>query len=168
METAKHIPIECYFDGTYGDGEEQNLVSSPPKLIDHETKVELYGRLSALCDRGVEVTITFKPQLHDAFTPNVLTQMVRQLLQRYRHRYKFSIILIGEYSKKGKYHFHGAMLADGKFTNIIQRRLTREFGRTEIEYIRYSEGWAIYCMKKDDNDRDNQKDISEDEYIWID
>ena len=121
-----------------------------------------------LCEKGVEITVTFKPEIHRLYAGDTLTDMVRVIFAGYKRRYQFKLMMIGEYSKVGMYHMHGSIVAPPKMINSIRRRLAREIGRTEIQMIRDTGRWASYCLKdehKSSNDKYVEKEVYRDEII---
>lgn len=144
MEISR-TSIEDFFDKQGGS---ETLVTDPPK-IDFDTIRE---RLMYITERGIELTLTFRPELHLNFTNKTLTQMVRNRLHKYTKRYCFEVCLIGEISPMGMYHMHGSLIAPYRMINSIRRNFPKEFGRTEIKAVKFVESYVNYILKKDENE----------------
>lgn len=149
--------IEDYFNGNYKkDGHGCNTLSPCPSFEDVQTA------MNDISEKGVEITVTFKPEIHDMYNPGTLTNIVRTLLAKYKIR----IVLIGEFDKTGRYHLHGSLLTDGKTLNTLRRKLPREIGRTEIKAIKYTQSWVEYCLKFSDDERRRHKEITSEILIY--
>lgn len=165
----KHqFTIEDYFNGLTNGGGHGTTLSPCPRfwgLDGKELENEVEQQLRLVSEKGIEITVTFKPELQDAFSSRRLTYMVYELLVKTKG--KIQAVIIGEYSKTGLYHMHGSILADGKIINRVKRKLSKEIGRVEIKAIKYSESWVEYCLKKDDEVRAIHKPIVKKELIVI-
>lgn len=149
--------MSVFFKAETYTGECQYLVTSPENLRKDLRKAS---------EKGVEITITFQPLLTERWRPETLTVMVNDQFKKYSTRYKFTVVLIGEFSKTGLYHMHGSILAEGKMLNSIRRNFPKQFGRTEIKAIRFSETWIQYVLKKDDDDREHEKPLYNNQVVW--
>jgi len=121
--------------------------------------------LREISEKGIEYTQTFRPELHNRYTPETLTTILRDLLIRSQKRYKFTVILVGEYSKTGMYHLHGSIQAPPQMINGLRRRIPREIGRAEFKAIKYVESWIKYCFKQEDSN--DLKEIQTSEFIYL-
>jgi len=101
---------------------------------------------------GIEITMTFLPELAQKYHPSTLSVMVEDAFLRYKKRYDFNVVLVGEYSPTGMYHFHGSLAAPVRMINSIRRNFPRTFGRTELKMIRHTEAWAAYVLKAHNDD----------------
>lgn len=131
----------------------------------------LKSDLRYACENGIEITITFMPELQNRWRPETLTYMVREQFDKYNKRYDFTLVLIGEFSQTGVYHMHGALKTEAKMVNSIRRNFGRLFGRTELKGIKYSETWFNYCLKDENQNRANYAETKKELYknlvIWI-
>ena len=130
--------------------ERNDLVTFPPdeglpKILRPEECEKVVEDISS---KGMTMTVTFKPEIHDRWKPATLTRIVKDIMSKYMKRYKFRIILIGDYSDRGMYHMHGGIVAPPKMINSLRRRLPREVGRTELKQVKWSESWARYCVSE--------------------
>lgn len=138
-----------------------NTLSPRPKF-EETNETELLREIS---EKGIEYTQTFLPQLHMRYRPEQLTEILKELLVNYTKRYKFKVVLIGEYSQTGQYHLHGSILAPPKMINSLRRILPREIGRAELKPISFVESYIKYCFK--DEYTGGYKQIDPTEYIEI-
>lgn len=160
------LPIEEY----YKDGEAINntLSNCRPKMVlkdEHPDIEDVRTKLEQISEKGIEITITFKPELQNRYSPKTLTDIVKNILQEYRKRNKFSCVMVGEFSRVGIYHLHGSILAPARMINSMRRKMPRELGRTELKAIRYVESWVKYCLK--DEETNEEKELTEDELIYM-
>lgn len=133
--------IMSYFDRLPKVSGVETLVTTPPP------KAVIIENLEEISNNGIEITLTFNEMLHNRYSPATLTAMVRTDLMAYKKRYKFSCIMVGEYSEVGRYHMHGSIRADGKMINSIKRKYPSKFGRVELKCIKYVQSWVQYVMK---------------------
>ena len=85
------LPIEEY----YKDGEAINntLSNCRPKMVlkdEHPDIDEVRTKLEQISEKGIEITITFKPELQNRYSPKTLTDIVKNILREYRKRNKFT------------------------------------------------------------------------------
>lgn len=121
---------------------------APPPPTPEETE-GIKELLKSTSVSGVELTITFRPDLRDAYNKTTLRNMVIKYFNRYR-KYGFTMVLIMEISKTGMVHYHGSIMAPPEMMEKIRRGLPRAFGRTEIKCIKYTDSWVAYCLKNED------------------
>lgn len=166
----KHqFTIEDYFNGLTNGGGHGITLSPCPRFcgVDNGKDLdnEVEQQLRMISEKGVEITVTYKPELQNNFSSRRLTYMVYEILAKTRG--KVQAVIIGEYSKTGVYHMHGSILADGKTVNTLKRKLSRDIGRVEIKAIKYSESWVEYCLKKDDDSRGIHKPLVKKEIVAL-
>lgn len=126
-----------------------NLVTMPPEKgapEKYDTYTHLREELSKISS-GLEITLTFNPVIHDQWSPEMLTHIVRSYLQSKQDKYPCSIILVGEFSEVGRYHFHGIIKATPRVINYYKRNLKNEFGRVEFKMIHFVESYLNYVLK---------------------
>lgn len=146
------------------EGENKHTLSYFRPRIEHVLNNRIIEPdLRRLCENGIELSVTFIPCLQISCTPAHLTNLVASELEKYYKRYKIEVMLIGEYSIVGKYHMHGAIIADPRVINILQRKFAKMFGRCEWKAIKYVESWVKYCLK--DEKTNKEKEIRETEFI---
>lgn len=118
------------------------------KEIPEEYYKQLITKLRAISG-GTEITLTFKPELRQMYNQITLTEMVKKTIQHTRVKTgeKLQCVIIGEFSKLGNYHLHGILKTNGRLSALIKRKLTHDYGRTEIAMIRNTESWIRYCLK---------------------
>lgn len=144
--------IMDYFNITNnGSGDLTNLVKSPPNYC---TSREIENIKSSLEDiaAGSEITITFKPDIHNRYKSITLTRMVFDLLTSFSNRIKdnfyIDIILVGEFSKSGMFHMHGIIKCNNeRIINSLRRKLTKDIGRHEIRMIHNTSKYIDYILK---------------------
>lgn len=162
LEAVRSKTIMDYYEE---HGEESGVVTY---LVTTPPIEEIKQQLSIMSEIGTELTITYKPDIHDRYTPATLTQMSRDNLFKIQKRHpELRAILIGEYSKTGMYHMHGTLKCDPRTLNALKRRLSHELGRCEIKSIKYVDSWVDYVLKKSDDDRINTKEILREEFIYM-
>lgn len=155
--------VDYFEENTNESGKAEYLVALPPKWKYDISYLKQY--MNEIGATGIELTITFLPTLHERYNSRTLTQLLINQFAEYRKRYKFNLVLIGEFSKTGLYHMHGVLRAPPRMVGSIRRNFPKRFGRTEVKAIKFVETWTAYCLKKDDDDRENHKDIIENETI---
>lgn len=126
-----------YFNGNIEAGKTTTLSDCPP-IGDVEKQ------LREVSLKGIELTVTFKPELQLRWKPRTLTRMVKDIMSKR----KCKAVLIGEYSQTGMYHMHGSILADPRAINGMKREMARDIGRCEFKCIRYVDSWVEYCLKE--------------------
>lgn len=113
--------------------------------------VQLEEKLRELVKESspLEVTVTFRDDLRAAYQSFSLTNMLYKCLDRTRlHEGDYlQVIMVGEFSASGHYHLHGIMRTTPRLTDLIKRKLVKEFGRVEIQLIRYPESYISYILK---------------------
>lgn len=139
-----------WLEGKNGSGG-NTLVLPPPEM---ETPEAFYKHL---CDRygnhwtTLEICVTFKPELQMQWRPIQLREIVRDRLRKSLKRMNQkgkSIILVGEHSPTGMFHYHGLMIGfAGDEVATIQRALRRDIGRTIIKEIRDFNNYITYMFK---------------------
>lgn len=100
-------------------------------------------------DNGTEITITFKPELsyrwHEGTLCEIVLKTIEKVMCKYKRKYK--MVLIGEHSDKGVFHYHGIFDDIGNdYVGKLARRLRRDIGRTEIKNTRYFESYISYMF----------------------
>jgi len=141
-----------YFKETNnGSGDLTYLVKSPPRYCTTEELISIKASLEDL-EAGNEITITFKPDIHNRYKSITLTRMVFDLLTSFSNRIKdnfyIDIILVGEFSKAGLYHMHGIIKCNNtRVINSLRRKLAKEVGRHEIRSIHNVEKYIEYILK---------------------
>ena len=160
-------------DYLYNDTEEEGGLGKTLSPVRPKVEMnfgDLQRLLSDISEHGIEITATFKPELQECYNSASLTAMVEKELYKYRKRYSFSCVMVGEYSKTGVYHMHGSIHAPSKMINSIRRNFPRLFGRTELKMIKWVSNWVDYVFKIDDeafNLGVKHKDIDYNEIIVI-
>lgn len=114
---------------------------------------ELEDRLLLLVKQKdpLEVTVTFREELRDFYKGFTLTNMVAKCFNRTRLQEGdyIEVIMVGEYSAVGHYHMHGIMRTTPRLVDLIRRKLKKEFGRVEIQQVRYPNSYVGYILKND-------------------
>lgn len=143
-----------YFDGNYEAGKGNTLSPCPPF-----GDVEKHLRM--LSETGIEITVTYKPELRVRWSPATLTRLTRDILLKR----KVKVVLIGEYSDVGHYHMHGSIKAAPRDIDRLRRRFRHELGIVEFKAIRWVESWIKYCFKE--KETINPKTLRSDELIIL-
>lgn len=157
--------MEYFDDGTEDGGNVDDLVTLPPDGEEFSQRIK--EKLHEFAEDGVEVTVTFKPELHWRYNPVTLTNIVREFFCTKRRRgYPFRLLLVGEFSKVGLYHMHGVLVTSPRTLHTIRYGIGR-IGRTEFRYIRYPETWVEYVLKLSDDDRKHQKVLRNTEIVYF-
>lgn len=97
-----------------------------------------------------ELTVTFKPVLIDNWGEDGLKDMVELELRKALKKAPLNtqVLLIGEHSKLGMFHYHGLIQnAPNNILSCVKRRLNREIGRTNVRQISYHESYMDYIFK---------------------
>lgn len=142
-----------YFNGDAEDSEGvgKPLVLPTPELQTPETFYkhirEKYGNNYST----LEICITFKPELQMQWEAITLRSIVRERLLKTYKRINIkgkNIILVGEYSPTGMFHYHGLMIGfAGDDVSKIQRALRKDVGRTIIKDVRDFNAYIQYMFK---------------------
>lgn len=101
-------------------------------------------------DYATEITITFKPELHNSWLEHTLKEITERTLRKAMKKApaKASMLLIGEHSPTGLFHYHGIFWGiPNDIVSRIKRACARDLGRTEIKMIRYTETYEKYMFK---------------------
>jgi len=133
-------------------GDSDTLVESPPKVrnITCDEINNLRETLNLICDKGLEMTTTFKPEIHQRYKSITLTRMVFDLLSslKVKENESLKVCLIGEFSETGRYHMHGAIYCNSpRLLNTIRRKFAKNIGRTEIKMIHDTQKYIDYIFK---------------------
>lgn len=108
--------------------------------------VTLQRHLEELGAKGARAyTVTFKDDLLNKYRRAYLEHEVRMMTKRTRGVIDFEYV--GEYSKTGRFHMHGAVLVkDVKVLANLNRKYSK-YGICKCKCITNSVGWAEYCLK---------------------
>lgn len=117
--------------------------------------VENYGDIFAKMNKfdelkATEITVTFMPQLHDNWheesLKGFLEESIRKILKKAPEYAQ--MLLIGEHSPVGRFHYHGMLQnIPNDFVAKLRRNLTRQIGRIEIKQIKYFDSYKAYMFK---------------------
>lgn len=141
-------------------GIENTLSQCRPKL-DINGVLKIRQELEKISS-GMEMTVTFKPELRDRYNSGTLTNIVRKLLNKIGNKFKLQCVLVGEFSDMGVYHMHGIIkTSEGRCIDAVRRLFKRDIGRIEIKQISYVDSYIDYIFKE----FDLQRKIYEDETI---
>lgn len=155
--------IMDYFNGNIRDEAMCNTLSHRRTIIDPDDVLLLRDQLNQISD-GIEITITFLPELHNRYNSSTLTQLVKHFFTSIRLKGDtLDVILIGEFSATGFYHMHGIIKTSPRVINLVKRKINREIGRTELKMIKYVESYINYIFK----DTQFQRKIYNDEIITL-
>jgi len=97
----------------------------------------------------VGITITFMPCLLDRWHPITLREMVEKQIRKTLKKASedTGVILIGEFSPVGRWHYHGILYSmSGDIIARLHRACRTHFGRTEVKMIRYHESYIKYLL----------------------
>lgn len=137
--------IEDYFNGDIKDGEGGSVKPlSPIRPIKNMEHI-----VHELIDSSTEITITFNEQLHRTWGELMLKDITQKVIERALKKVKgYTIVLIGEHSNVGRFHYHGIMRGvPNDMVAKLKRATTRHIGRTEIKMISYTESYEKYMFK---------------------
>lgn len=99
---------------------------------------------------ATELTITFKPEIQNTWEEGGLKYLTEKTLRRTLKTAPetFRLILVGEHSGTGLFHFHGFFknLPNDKVAKL-RRACSRYLGRTEIKMISYESSYEAYMFK---------------------
>lgn len=109
-------------------------------------KVMLHKHLEELGAKGARAyTVTFKDDFLNKYKEAYLEHEARMLTKRTRGVLDFEYV--GEYSKTGRFHMHGAVLVkDVKVLANLNRKYSK-YGISKCKCITDTVGWADYCVK---------------------
>lgn len=144
--------IMDYFEETIRDGGDlDTLVKSPPVTLTDTEIIALRANYEEMGDYGaLEITITFKPDIHGRYRSVTLTRMVFDLLSTLRKppNTTLEVVLVGEFSHSGMYHMHGMIYCNSpRLLNRLRRKLSQNIGRTEIKMIHNVPRYIDYILK---------------------
>lgn len=135
--------IEDYLSGNIEEG---GLVQPLSPIRPME---DVYKLVGDNIDHATEITVTFMEVLHQRWREEMLKDIVEKTLKRVlRKEAKYIVVLIGEHSEVGRFHYHG--IFRGLPNDVVakmKRNLQRNVGRTEIKAIRYTESYQKYMFK---------------------
>lgn len=102
--------------------------------------------------KSTEISITFKPEIHDAWQPDTLREITERTIRRClgvrRAPAGARLILIGEFSPLGRWHYHGMFSGiPGDMVSKLKRACVRHLGRTEIKQLKYPDSFKTYMME---------------------
>lgn len=131
-----------------------NNVGGDGNTLSHlRPKLDIQDALQCIRDIddtiSTEISITFRPELSARWSSTSLAHITETVLRKaLKHKRKdIGIILIGEYSEVGRWHYHGMIThSSGDICNLIKRVCARELGRTEIKQISFPESYKTYMM----------------------
>jgi len=135
-----------------GNGGEVTSLSPRRRFSEVELK-SLKDRLSDIAETGMEICVTFRPQLAALYNGDTLTDITLSTLTRILKKHDMNVILVGEYSDAGLYHMHGVIKADGRCINSLKRTLGRELGRIRLRAISFTGSYVEYILKDTDKSR---------------
>lgn len=137
--------IMSYFNGEKGGkGTSCHLSAQFPDPRVLREKVSNYFGFDS-----VELTITFKPDIHVRMGERLLKAYVEENLQAVMAKYgkPYCIVLVGEHSPTGLFHYHGIFSGiSNDYVSKIKRRVTRQLGRNEIKVIKYITSYINYMF----------------------
>lgn len=133
-------------------GNSDYLVELPPKLayIDDKEVDNLLETIEIIGNHGLEITTTFKPEIHLRYKSITLTRLVFDLLAstRIKPNETLEACLIGEFSDSGLYHMHGVLYCNSpRLLNSLRRKFHKDIGRTEIKQIHNLPRYMEYIFK---------------------
>lgn len=104
------------------------------------------ARMEELGAKGARAyTVTFRDEFLNKFKEAYLEHEIRMITKKTRGVIDFEYV--GEYSKTGRFHMHGAVLVkDVKVLANLNRKYSK-YGICKCKYIDDSVGWADYCLK---------------------
>lgn len=159
IERSECIPLTEFYGFGGKKGVVESLVTTTPKSSltevqdniicpTREVLEKLIDNTIDVAECGIEITITFRPVIHDQFKPRRLLKMVNDFFNTYRKRYKsFRLYAVGEYSEVGRFHIHGILHAPEKMYNSLRRNVPKHFGLCEIKIPKYTVSYALYMFK---------------------
>ena len=110
---------------------------------------------------GVEICICPRDNITDQYTVEQINQIIHKYLSRVREEGSGAqgaprpppSLLVGEYSRQHRWHYHGAILCRQIETlNRIKRYFNNKLGRTKTAQISYVESYVNYCFKSYEDD----------------
>ena len=121
METIRKPIIEFFKNG----GECNTL--SPRRQIDKQDITHIKQFLNENRQNSLEITITFKPILHQLYSSITLTEMVTHFFTSLKLHDKdyLKLYAVGEFSPTGQYHLHGLLETTPRLLNTIKRKIAR-------------------------------------------
>lgn len=136
--------------------ERSDLVTFPPKQRD------AIETINTLCDDmdSVEITVTFKPNLINASDITLKKLTKGLILQCISNKPNVTAILIHEYGKNGRFHYHGILSrCTKKQLSTIRKQFEHYIGRIEIKTITYWNSYLQY-MTKEISDEDHDEELN--------
>jgi len=135
-------------------GRNENLLAE----LRRKTVVEIQDIKMRIKEDGVVIGISPPDSLLNQHTRGEITNLIRIFFNRMRERredgalcpiFPLSLYLVGEYSPKHRWHYHGII----KVNNIlvldkIKRRCQKLFGRTITEQMNNSVNYINYMFKQ--------------------
>lgn len=121
-------------------------------------------------EKSSELTVTFKPPLIDNWGEDGLREILEMEIRKALKKAPLNtqVVLIGEHSKSGMFHYHGIIQnAPNNILSCVKRRLNREIGRTMVRQISYYESYIDYMFKSYDGKLLIPEDWNNASYIKI-
>lgn len=137
--------IDDYFRGQDSDDGRSGKTLSPIRPIE-----ELQKAVTDMIDVGTEITVTFKPELSNRWQEQTLKEVTERVIRKSLKRCpdRAQLVLIGEHSPTGLFHYHGIFRGiPNDHVARLKRACARELGRTEIKMIKYAESYRVYMFK---------------------
>lgn len=165
-------------------GIEEGGVANPCRHSAQEDMVLLKMRVNEYFkEDGMEISVNPDPKKvlddEDGSIRIRLECCIRRILIKYQKElYKSGssdpfiphIVLIGEHSPQGKFHFHGIYRGiSNDLLSKIKRSIVRCLGRTEVKMIKYQQSYIDYMFKSyiDCQHHNIQKEIPRRDYCVI-
>lgn len=151
MEAAEH---EVAMENAYAAG-----YSGPVHPLSQDRKngdseyidiVPLQEYAKRHMEHSTEITVTFKQEIHENWYEVAMKEMVEKVIRRSMRRAAdtSAVLLIGEHSNVGRFHFHGILHGiSNDYVSKIHRALKRHIGRTQVRMVTFPDSYLKYMFK---------------------
>lgn len=142
-----------YIDNPIRKGVSGKFLSPLRPKIEIETMIKL---LDQFTENTLEITITFLPELREKWNETTLGNITEKVIRRSIKNASPNtrMILIGEHSVTGLFHYHGIITnLSGNNVAKLLRACKRHLGRTCIKQVKYDASYKVYMTKSYINDK---------------
>jgi len=133
-------------------------------INDKLTKLEL--EILRISNSGMAITITFRDVLLSTYKSQFIIQQLYKVFEGTRGINSYC--LVSDYSKVGRLHMHGSLVAkDVHVLETLRKKLYRKFGICRVKPITDAPKWAAYCFEQYTDEGKEGVKIDPEEYLYV-
>lgn len=145
---AEGLNILSYFRPLKGSLPAQPYYMSKTICTDGELRTEIEDNVG----KCSEISITFKQIYRNTYTNLEIEYLIMKYIDYCIDYFDLDyILLVSEYGESHNLHFHGLIKGNRKNLSEMKLWLNKRWGRSTIKSIQYTESYAKYLMKEQDN-----------------